>query len=1800
MSESSDRSGWTAGKISNIPVGACKEKITGIADHWLAPNIFTIFLIAVLLVPVASAAIRINPVTPADIDICESTKFAVYLNNTGAAADDISVKVTVPDGFVYDTGTSVVTYPHGSSTADPSIDGPSLNWQGDDWMLLSGEHLKIEFNLTALCGTQSGNRLLIEVNYSGGLASWESKSIVANQGLISITKEPTVIEAHQWDVVSWDLVIQNSGSGPAFNVQVDDTPTHNLQLVNIDSPNGQLSWSYDRLDPGEVRVVNATFVVAGCSDLYNEINISWGCSGFSCQETYAKGSIKFVPREPNLEYEFSPDPIIVPYCGSTRVTVNMTNFGDDVANATDLHMEFRDMPVNYIINESTVTGATYIPSLNTFIVGTIPPNQYKSFSFDFEMPYGACDAKGESGVINVYPLYGDNCGNPWYPPVYQIGYSMDGSTIPSISVSKTGKQEQYVGEIADYYLNVTYASGNCGMIECTENVIVDTYPSNFEILNPAGGEVDTANHTITWINESLVSGTVWSKTITMKASKNPLICNCGHVFVNECSVDAAIDCCGCVLRDNSSLDIIVECFNESVLTSSSKKAGPSRQENCRTITYNNLYVFNHTEGLTWGDISFVEWGANGQVFPGGSPTGKARFEVNGLLCNETDITLGSSINLAFLESGCGLLADGDELNVTYSLYQLNSGSFVDWSSLCVSGFDSGCGGVSCFQEDAAVTVDVADYSVAISGIPDRVSQCMGFNLTIDIIKNSPDEETRWTVHDMSLTYDDANYQYIGPCTISGIINQSGPVESFEPVRSGSNLTWSLGENVTMGGKVTFRVEKRCPLEKDAKATLQYLDNCGGPQTKTASSQPSLLTGADLILDKTPEVIFARDRQVSWKIYVTNKGSGTAYNVSVVDSLGDDLNYTGSRIRRSPSLPFESEPENTSVVGPEDCGPDQVRWMLGVLKPKQQVTIELNATLCGCYNRNNDVSAMIRCAKDSCQIISDSSRVELVKPELVVVRHEVESVDDCGREAMFLIEIRNAGSVIYNITVNDTIPSGLTFSGTPEITGEIPNSTTISGNKISWRFDNQTGWKAGSKVAIKFWATVTEDPCEFEGGLSRVEIDYKEPCGRAGPRVSSQTYVQKYQPDLIISKTPSSQSANSGDRVSWTITLENAGDYISRNVTLFDVLPVNVASPDSQPHFDSGTGTFADPLVWNLEDIPVGGKLTITMNATVESCTTTTYDDARVTWGCCPEAAVARAELKTVPDIGASIGQGELSQLGACGGDFSIIISNAGSTAFITNITDELPVGFVYDDNTAVINSTNLTHQAGFVDEPVDYTVVNRTVVWSTNNIDRVYPGEVITIRFKAVSCPDCCRTTTASWNNVSMNFTDSCGNALSREDDQPVTPKKGVLSVRKEPEVQLSGSVFWTIQIDNNGTEPSRNVTVTDILGDGFTSVSASGGSIVEDMPYPNWTTIIWAGQEVPMGPNTWSAEVSASTIDMCGLTHTNEVQVQGICPTGCVYSLDGDKAYAWTVAVFELDSLEELLRGQTTIISSFEGFLRNSSLDEQSSIDFLRSFDDLAKRQLFGVYSFEDIVRCNWNDIPPQDRIKFTASFEDLVRREAISLSSNQDLLIRAWCKLDPATQSQLLSNFEDRLKEEQGLLHRFEGWLGRQQYLNDPGNPEYVAWLEFMASYEDLTRREAALIQSFIQLMNSGCQGQYFTLVKAVDATSVVAGSPVTYSFNVTNTGTYPLENITVSDSSLGLIEESLTLAPGEYRSTELTTSHQCAGCSNCRCQLCNIATACGNVIFDAGNNSSACVISNEVCISLDQPLPGSVYPG
>ncbi|MFQ6092384.1 MAG: hypothetical protein ACE5OR_06830, partial [bacterium] len=304
----------------------------------------------------------------------------------------------------------------------------------------------------------------------------------------------------------------------------------------------------------------------------------------------------------------------------------------------------------------------------------------------------------------------------------------------------------------------------------------------------------------------------------------------------------------------------------------------------------------------------------------------------------------------------------------------------------------------------------------------------------------------------------------------------------------------------------------------------------------------------------------------------------------------------------------------------------------------------------------------------------------------------------------------------------------------------------------------------------------------------------------------------------------------------------------------------------------------------------GDADSFTLAATVSGCTVeATQDTAQVLWGCCTVKDTVRttaSQTVTYPDI--SVNQ-NLFDVWVCEGQKSITITNNGAIAYSVVLSDTLPDGLIY-----VTGSTNISSDTthSFTDEPtVAGTPLGSIITWNSSNIDVIYPFETITITFNMIDDSTNCTATTATADRVKMTWEDSCGDPDSTVSNQSVTPGLPVLSVSKTPYTQtVDGLAQWTVRVSNTGTRQADSVRVTDILGNAFFDITAPGATAYADSPLVGWTTLVWEGQSVPVGSNTWTRTITAD-IDSSG-DLTNAVKVEGFCSTGCIYSSATDTAF--------------------------------------------------------------------------------------------------------------------------------------------------------------------------------------------------------------------------------------------------------------------------------------------------------------------
>ncbi len=1175
---------------------------------------------------------------------------------------------------------------------------------------------------------------------------------------------------------------------------------------------------------------------------------------------------------PSLDYAISPDPITVPYCQSRSVIITLTNSGPEASNVTNLRLTVSNLPDQ--LSVSNVSGATYSAGNSTFLVGDVGRGETREVAFDLGPGAGSCGSEIESRYITISPLYQDECGTSWRSPVKSIFCSADPDSGPRVIASISGPGSLFQDEAGEYVLCASYSEGECNQSQVSWNTLVDRYPPGFEVADSDAGIVDSAKRTITWKNVTISDGTAWNATILLRPSSVLDACACGNVYTNRFSVEASTECCECNLTSSAQQDIAVECLDDAVLDSSNKIATPSKLESCEEITYISTYTFDSSSTLEWSQMSFTEQGNNNQTFPDGSRTGPAVFET---ICGSVtkDITLGEPLNLAFMDEIDCMPGFSSEFTITYTLKAQDSGSFFDWSSLSVDGYGSGCPNSSGFENAALVNVSEANFTIKFSDLEDVSESCAPMRVTLVLDKNST-----WSAKEMSLAYEGIAFSYVGPTTISGITNQSGEIVSFEPVPSGNIVVWDLGDIVSSGGQISFNVSRGCGSPSIMFAAIKYYDNCGKEWRSIDSYTPSVELEGDLAIDKIPEVVSSPDGNASWKIYVTNRGSGTDYNTEMVDVLGADLAYLDSKIGG------QNDPANTTAVG------QRITFFLGDLKPREQKVVTLNATVEGSVDLNNSAFVTWGCGSEPCQNVSDASRVYVVDSDLAVKRHEAEIFSACGTGSRLFLDFENAGEArLYNISVSESLPPGLEMvPGSEVIVGAVPTSSNLSSSPLRWWFNSSDGLAPGARVNITLSFT---GGCEFAGGSAEASLSALLAAGGSQRiNASNLTAIEIADAVLDISKVPESNITTLGSTVNWTIAVTNPGEHLTSNITLEDILPENVSYLSSDPPISGGSGSSSDPLTWALPDIPAGEGFTVNLSADVTGYLINGENRARVIWGCCPDEiknATAVAYLTAAPSANSSVNISKSADyVDTCGGNYTIVIVNSGSAAITSDLKEMLPAGSAYIKGSAMISSDNASHSiASF--EPQDFSQLNGTLVWNASNLDSVLPGETVTINLSTASCQSCCdiRPVSLTQNTVRYNYTDLSGGVYQSVRTLAITPLHSDLEVNINATSKTANASSWKITLDNSGDAIARNVTLTNVLGSGFSNVSAPGSVTHNDTPSAGMTTCIWSGLTVPVGASQWSVSVNASLNSSGDMT--NEAFVNGTCANGCVYSQDSD-----------------------------------------------------------------------------------------------------------------------------------------------------------------------------------------------------------------------------------------------------------------------------------------------------------------------
>lgn len=445
----------------------------------------------------------------------------------------------------------------------------------------------------------------------------------------------------------------------------------------------------------------------------------------------------------------------------------------------------------------------------------------------------------------------------------------------------------------------------------------------------------------------------------------------------------------------------------------------------------------------------------------------------------------------------------------------------------------------------------------------------------------------------------------------------------------------------------------------------------------------------------------------------------------------------------------------------------------------------------------------------------------------------------GDTVRYTITLTNTSGPAIPVTqVTDTLPAGFTYV-TGTTTGLTTNNPAGTTGTITW--DGAWTLPANGTLTLSFDATASSVDGTYTNSASFTPTGYpvRTVTGTAPVKVRHLTITKSVTPSSVVA----------GGTVTYTMTLSNTGTTAVPVTRVTDTLPAGFS-------YDAGTATgltTADPsisgqvLTWNgAWSIPAGGTLTLSFDSTASSVDGTYDNSCSFT----PTGYPVRTSGFTAPVtvIHLSIAKSATPSSVLAGGTVAYTITlstTSGSAVPVTQVTDTLPAGFIYQAGT----TSGLTTS--------DPGIAGQTLTW--NGAWSIPAGGSTTLTFNATAS-----TTDGTYDN-SATYTPTGYPVQSISNTAPVTVIHMSIAKSASPTTVLAGGIIsYTITLSTTSGSAVPVTQVTDTLPAGFGYRTGTTSGLTTADPGIAGQTLTWNGAwSIPAGGSTTlSFQVDAGTTD--------------------------------------------------------------------------------------------------------------------------------------------------------------------------------------------------------------------------------------------------------------------------------------------------------------------------------------------------
>jgi len=557
-----------------------------------------------------------------------------------------------------------------------------------------------------------------------------------------------------------------------------------------------------------------------------------------------------------------------------------------------------------------------------------------------------------------------------------------------------------------------------------------------------------------------------------------------------------------------------------------------------------------------------------------------------------------------------------------------------------------------------------------------------------------------------------------------------------------------------------------------------------------------VAAVDLNITKmaTPESVAAGE-QVTYTVTVRNEGTLTATNVVLSDSLPSGL---------STAL------WSTNVNGATcDDSADPIVCQLGDLEAGASalitLVVDVDPAITGSLINSAEVTSDIG-EDDVSNNTATAPLTVFASADLSLAKTAHAGLVLSGTPVTYTLTISNDGpSDAPGVTVIDELPKGTSYISS--------DGALCSRHARTIECVLASPLQAGTSTIITLVLGINT---EVNGPLTNIaEVSSDIPDNSPDNNVGSVTIIVNGQADLSLVKTASSGDVLAGGRLTYTLTVNNAGPSAANNVVISDTLPPGTS-------FVSSSGASCSE-VNNLLDCSIPGAIDASANAVVTVVvgvdstadgTLTNYAEVSSDAADDPPGnnqdsvlvnVMAKADLSLVKTASSGI---------VFPGDrltYTLTVGNAGpSVAGSVVISDTLPPG------------TSFVSASG-----ASCSEVNNLLDCSIPGVIDASANAVVTVVVDVDSTTDGALT---NYAEVSSNAADDPpGN---NQDSVLVTvgamADLSLVKTASSDNVLPGGRLTYTLTVDNAGPSAADNVVISDTLPPGTSFVSASGASCMD------------------------------------------------------------------------------------------------------------------------------------------------------------------------------------------------------------------------------------------------------------------------------------------------------------------------------------------------------------------------------------